>query len=61
MNQAYKCYCKQKGESRKSDVVEDAVQRRKDEAQLRLARIANNAEPSHKNGHPKSVEKGLAE
>lgn len=58
MDQAYKCYCKQRGESRKSGVVEDAVQRRKDEATLRLARIANNAEPSHKNGHAKAKEKG---
>jgi hypothetical protein len=59
MDQAYKCFCKQKGESRRSQVVEDAVQRRKEDAQLRLARIANNAEPSHKNGHPKSAEKGI--
>jgi hypothetical protein len=58
MDQAYKCYCKSRGDSRKSQVVEDAVQRQKEDAQLRLARIANNAEPSHKNGHPKAVEKG---
>lgn len=59
MNQAYKCYCKTKGDpSRRSPVVEDAVRTAREDAQLRLARIQNNKEPEYKNGHPKATEKG---
>lgn len=45
------------GSQRVSNAVELAKERFKEEAQLRLARIMNNAEPSHANGHPKSAEK----
>lgn len=34
------------GESRKTESVESAVRRRKEKAELRLARITNGAEPS---------------
>jgi hypothetical protein len=57
MDQAYKCYCKRRGDSARSQVVEEASQRIKDEAILRLARIQNNKEPGYINGHPKSEEK----
>lgn len=56
MRGAYTQYIKSKGIS-PNDAVEQAAARRKEEAELRLARIANNKEPSHKNGHPKSAEK----
>ena len=39
-------------------VVEMAKQRFRDEAVLRLARIANGAEPTYVNGSPKDAEKG---
>jgi len=45
--------------SRKSKVVENAVQKFKDDATLRLARIANGKEASHKNGPaPRSCKGG---
>lgn len=45
--------------SRLSKVVEDATQQFKDDAKLRLARIANGKEPSHKNGAaPRSCKGG---
>lgn len=45
------------GSQRISNAVEQAKELFKEAAQLRLARIMNNAEPSYKNGHPKSFEK----
>lgn len=36
--------------SKLSKVVEDAVQKRKEDATLRLARIANGKDPRYKNG-----------
>ena len=54
MRGAYTQYCKEKG-----NAVEHAHALRKEEAELRLARIQNNKEPSHKNGHPKAKEKGF--
>ncbi len=53
MRGAYTQYCKQKG-----DAAEWALAQHKEASELRLARIMNNAEPSHKNGHPKAAEKG---
>lgn len=41
-----------RGTSRLSKVIEEAQQKRKQDATLRLARIANGADPSHKNGTP---------
>lgn len=58
MNQAFQCYCRQKGDPRTSQVVEDACRKAREDAQLRLAKIQNNAHPEYKNGHPKSKEKG---
>lgn len=58
MRGAYFQYLKQKGVTRSTDAVEQAKARRKEESELRLARIMNNAEPSHQNGHPKDFEKG---
>jgi hypothetical protein len=54
MRGAYTQYIKEKG-----DAVEQAHALRKEKAKLRLARIQNNKEPSHKNGHPKAKEKGI--
>jgi hypothetical protein len=45
------------GISRYTDAVEAVKAKNKEEAELRLARIANNKEPSHQNGHPKHAEK----
>lgn len=47
------------GRGLRSQVVEIAKQKFREDAQLRLARIANNAEPEYRNGHPKATEKGL--
>ena len=61
MDTAFKCYIRQRGMRRTSDVVEDSVQRRKELATLRLARIQNGAHPEYqktnkchtcKGGHP---------
>lgn len=49
MDTAFKCYIRQRGWLRTSKVVEDAVQRRKEDAILRLARIQNGAHPDYKN------------
>jgi len=54
MRGAYYQYCRMNGIGRYTDAVE-AI--KKEQAELRRARIMNNAEPSHKNGHPKHVEK----
>jgi hypothetical protein len=37
--------------------VQSLAKKFKEDAQLRLARIANNQHPDFKNGHPKSKEK----
>ena len=58
MNQAYKCYIKQKGTPPTMDAVEDACRMQKEAAQLRLARIQNGTHPDFANGHPKDAEKG---
>jgi hypothetical protein len=51
MRGAYFQYCKEKGQpSGMVDAVEQVHAQRKEEAELRLARIMNHAEPSHKNG-----------
>ena len=39
-------------------VVQTLARKFKEDAQLRLARIANGAHPDYKNGHPKDREKG---
>jgi hypothetical protein len=49
MRGAYNQYLKQNG---KTDAVENAAALHKEACELRLARIANGAEPSHKNGTP---------
>ncbi len=41
----------------KTCVVQDLARRFKEDAILRLARIANNSHPDYKNGHPKNREK----
>lgn len=51
-------YIRQKGLGRYSQAVEEAKAKEKEAAELRLARIQNNKEPSHMNGHPKAAEKG---
>jgi hypothetical protein len=58
MRGAYISYIKSKGLGRYSSAVEEVKAKHKEACELRLARIQNNAEPSHKNGHPKSAEKG---
>lgn len=58
MRGAYFQYVRQKGISRYTDAVEAVKAKAKEEAELRLARIMNNAEPSHQNGSPKDAEKG---
>ena len=57
MNTATKAYLRSKGYI--PDTVLAARDKHREECQLRLARIMNNAEPSHKNGHPKAEEKGI--
>jgi hypothetical protein len=49
MNTAFQSYLRQRGDKRTSQVVEDAVQRRKEDALLRLARITNGKHPDYKN------------
>jgi len=51
MDTAYKCYLRQVGDKRTSDVQEDMMQKRRDDAQLRLARIQNGKDPKYANGH----------
>lgn len=46
------------GISRYTDAVEAVNAKRKEDAELRLARIANGVEPAYQNGHPKDAEKG---
>lgn len=46
------------GRGVRSQIVEIAKQRFRDDAILRLARIANGAEPDYENGNPKDEEKG---
>jgi hypothetical protein len=38
-------------------VVQNLARKFKEDAQLKLARIANNSHPLYRNGHPKSKEK----
>lgn len=47
-----------KGHPIRGAVVESAKQKFRDDAILRLARIANDAEPQYVNGSPKDAEKG---
>lgn len=58
MRGAYHQYLRMNGISRYTDAVEAVNAKRKEDAELRLGRIMNNAEPSHQNGHPKDAEKG---
>jgi hypothetical protein len=60
MKGAYYQYLRSKGipATRTTDAVEKAQAFRKEEAELRLARIMNGAEPEYQNGHPKDSEKG---
>lgn len=46
------------GNKIRSKVVEIARQKFRDDATLRLARIANGVQPEYQNGHPKDAEKG---
>jgi hypothetical protein len=55
MRGAYISYCTMNGVGRYTDAVE-AI--KKEQAELKRARIMNGAEPSHQNGHPKDQEKG---
>jgi hypothetical protein len=54
MDGAFKSLIKRHG----ACVVEDFARKHREDCQLRLARITNNADPKYKNGHPKSAEKG---
>ena len=54
MDGAYKAFVRVHG----TDVVEDFARKHREDCQLRLARIVNNAHPSYKNGHAKSKENG---
>jgi len=69
MRGAYYQYLRMNGVGRYTDAVEavnnkrkaDSVARlalKKEEAELRRARIMNDAEPAYQNGHPKDAEKG---
>lgn len=58
MRGAYTNFIAEKGESRLTDIVEQMKARAAEEAELRLARIFNGAEPDYINGHPKDTEKG---
>lgn len=58
MRGAYTNFIAEKGESRYTEVVERIKARAKEDAELRLARIFNGAEPDYQNGHPKDCEKG---
>ncbi len=58
MRGAFTNFIAEKGESRYTDAVEQIKARAKEDAELRLARIFNNAEPAYRNGHPKDREKG---
>jgi len=49
-----------KGHPIRGAVVEMARQRFREEAVLRLAKIANGAHEDYLNGHPKDAEKGRA-
>jgi len=53
MDGAYKAFIKVHG----TDVVEDFARKHREDAQLRLARIQNGADPDYQNGHPKNKEK----
>lgn len=57
MRGAYHQYLRMNGISRYTDAVEAVNAIRKEEAELRLARIMNNKELSYQNGHPKHTEK----
>jgi hypothetical protein len=52
MDLNYKYEKAPKGTSRLSKVTEEAQQKRKQDAQLRLATIANGKSPAHRNGTP---------
>lgn len=54
MDGAFKAFVRRHGIC----VVEDFARKHREDCQLRLARIANNAEPEYRNGHPKAAEKG---
>jgi len=60
MQGAYYQYLRTKGipSSRTTNAVEAANALRKEQAELRLARIMNEKEPEYQNGSPKDAEKG---
>lgn len=58
MRGAYHSYVHMNGISRYTDAVEAVNAKRKEDAELRLARITNEAEPLYQNGRPKDAEKG---
>lgn len=58
MRGAYTNYLAEKGESRYTSAVEKVMARAREDAELRLARIMNGAEPEYINGCPKDREKG---
>jgi hypothetical protein len=51
MDQAFKCYIRQVGDKRTSDVQEDIMRKRREDALLRLAKIQNGKDPAYVNGH----------
>ena len=54
MDGAFRALVSEKGVG----VVNDLLQKHREDCQLRLARIANGADPRYKNGHSKDREKG---
>lgn len=53
MDGAFKAFVRRFG----TDVVEDFARKHREDCQLRLARIQNNAHPDYKNGNHKNKEK----
>ena len=54
MDGAFKAFIKQNG----TCVVEDFARKHREDCQLRLAKIANGADPKYKNGYAKSTKQG---
>lgn len=50
MRGSYQRFFAVRGDSNKTQTIENALALEKEAAELRLARIQNGAEPSHKNG-----------
>lgn len=58
MRGAYYQYLRMNGVGRYTDAVEAVKAKAKEDAERRLALIANGKHPNYMNGHPKDAEKG---